>query len=80
MTRVTINYLSQVFFEIEGTFSGWHQLLLFGSLNNPLALLTISGSIHLDGFGVVILAVSFQNFTGVIQITDVFTAKYAGTR
>ena len=80
MTGIAIEEIGHVQFEIQPAFGSRHQLLFFSSGDHPLAVQAVPCQIHLDGLGIVILAVLFEDTARLIQILQiVHPVAYART-
>ena len=71
MSGITIEQIGHIQFEIQSALSGRHQLLVFGSIDDPLTGLPVAGEIHFDVLCVIIFAVLFQNAFCLGGILDI---------
>ena len=70
LARIPVERRRDVVLEHQPALDGRHDALFAGRHDHPLALLTIARHVHLDGLGVVVLAVSPHDVASVVQIAD----------
>ena len=76
--RIAINGHREVGVVREPAFCGGHQFEFFRGHHNPLAHLSVTGAVHLDGLGVVVVAVALEHVACLRERTDALAGKDAG--
>src|SRR5882757_1636576 len=71
MTRIAIQQIGDIKLRIQPAFRSRHQLLVAGSHDYPLTLLTVPGQVHLDIMRIIVFAVLTKNTLRLRRVLDI---------